>query len=452
VWAKIVAAANRNNEPGKLTTFIGYEYTSFREGGNLHRNVIFAGGKAPADIFGRLDSFNPEDLWSWMDEQRDAGMEVLSIPHNSNGSDGWMFDSEQWDGSPIDQAYAVKRMRNEPIVEVTQVKGTSETHPFLSPNDEWADFEIFPYRVARWETSRPRGSYVRDAYLTGLEIQARTGANPYRFGLVGASDTHNSGSRFDEEHFVGKVGKLDAFPERRGSVPVNMEDPVPAPAYRHVYRTYYSASGLTGVWAEQNTREDIYAALRRKETFATSGNRIRIRLFAGDLPPDAHKRDDWMTSGYQGGVPQGSELAATPEAPRLVVAALRDPAAAPLQRLQIIKGWIEDGRKRERVYDVACSDGLEVDPDTDRCPDNGATVDLSTCEFSEDSGAAELSATWSDPDYDPTESAFYYARALENPTCRWSTWDAVRAGVAPKPGHARTLQERAWTSPIWIDP
>ena len=446
-WAEIVAAAERHNRPGEFTTFIAYEYTPSRDGGNLHRNVVFAGSDVPKDIFGRLESANPEDLWQWMDEQRARGSDVLAIPHNSNGSDGWMFQDVQFDGSPIDADYADLRMRNEPVVEITQVKGTSETHPALSPNDEWADFEIFPYRIGQWGKSWPRGSYVREAWLTGLMLEERDGVNPYRFGVVAASDTHNAGSRFDEETFAGKVGVHDALPQRRGSVPVGEFDGLPT--YRHVYRTNYGASGIAGVWAEENTREAIFAAFRRKETFGTSGTRIRLRMFAGyDLPADLHERED-MAAGVPG-VPQGGDLAGGDGAPSFAVLALADPRAAPLQRLQVVKGWVEDGRKRERVFDIACSDGLAVHPETHRCPDNGATVDLATCAISADRGASQLGATWTDPEWDGAARAFYYARVLENPTCRWSTWDAIRAGVAPRLGLPETLQERAWTSPVWV--
>ncbi len=448
-WQDIVAAAETHYEPGKLTTFIGYEYTSFRESGNLHRNVIFASNRVPTDIFGRLESENPEELWRWMDEQRDQGFDVLAIPHNSNGSDGWMFDDEQWDGSPIDQEYAALRLRNEPIVEITQVKGTSETHPFLSPNDEWADFEIFPYRIANWLKSKPRGSYVRDAYLTGLKLDAESGVNPYKFGIVGASDTHNSGSRFDEETFVGKVGVMDAKPERRGSVPTAISENVPE--YRHVFRINYGAAGLTGVWAEENNRSSIYAAFRRKETFATTGTRIRLRMGAStEVAAGVHTRRDWAAEVTKKGVMQGGELVSGAKSPFFVVQAEQDARGAPLQRLQIIKGWYADGRKHEAVFDIACSDGLAV-ARGHRCPDNGASVDLASCAISADAGDAALSVTWQDPTYEAGQQAFYYARVLENPTCRWSTWDAVRAGVEPRSGWSTTIQERAWSSPIWIN-
>lgn len=446
-WREVVEAANRHNNPGEFTTFVAFEYTSSRGGGNLHRNVVFAGQAAPVVPFGRFDSLNPEDLWRWMDSQRGQGMEVLAIPHNANGSDGHMFQRVTWDGRPIDAAYASLRMRNEPIVEITQVKGTSETHPFLSPNDEWAGFEIFPYRIGSWAKSRPRGSYVRDALLTGLELDS----NPYRFGFVGASDTHNSGSRSDEATFAGKVGLADATPVRRGSVPASAPDE--AAAYRNVYRILFGASGITGVWADANTREAIFAALQRKETFATSGSRIRVRLFAGpDLPNGLARMDDMADLGYAFGVPMGGTLTKNRKPPRFAVVAMQDPLAAPLQRLQIVKGWIDNGQRQEQVFDIACSDGLSVDKRSHRCPDNSATVDLTTCKISAGVGASQLSATWTDPTFKRDQQAFYYARVLENPTCRWSTWDAIRAGVSPRAGIDATLQDRAWTSPVWYDP
>ena len=447
----IVAAAQRHYEPGVLTTFVGYEYTPSREGGNLHRNVIFKNEKTPRDIFSRLDSTNPEDLWTWMDEQRLAGFEMLSIPHNSNGSDGWMFETRQFDGSPIDAAYAAQRMRNEPLVEITQVKGTSETHPFLSPNDEWADFEIFPFRIAQFTKSKPRGSYVREAWLNGAAMEAEAGFNPYRFGVVGASDTHNSGHPFAESEFTGKVGVHDIAPINRGSIPSGSVNGMPA--YRETYRRFYSSSGMTGVWADANDRESIYAAFRRKETFATSGTRIKIRAFAGfGLPEDLHESRDMAAIGYARGTPMGGELPTdAPSSPTVVAMALRDPLGAPLARLQVIKGWIDNGARNEAVYDVACSEGARPNQDA-RCPDNGATVDLATCTIASGIGAEQLAASWRDPNFDPDQNAFYYVRALENPTCRWSTWDAVRSGVAPRQTLPATIEERAWTSPIWYSP
>jgi len=342
-------------------------------------------------------------------------------------------------------------MRNEPLVEVTQTKGTSETHPLLSPNDEWADFELMEFKIATREPSRPQGSYARRAYLDGLVMQETRGVNPYRFGLVGATDSHIAGGSYDESNFWGSHGLGDTTAELRGSVPSGEsegDDP------RYADAQLRSASGLTGVWAEANTRESIYAALRRKETFGTSGPRMRVRFFAG-YGWDAGLADaaDAVALAYASGVSMGGDLAArSGETPAFLVWATRDPAGAPLQRVQVVKGWVADGEARERVHDVACSDGLAVDPATQRCPDNGASVRLEDCSITADVGADELRTLWRDPDFDPGQRAFYYVRVLENPSCRWSTWDAIRAGVAPRPDWHATLQERAWSSPIWYVP
>ncbi len=447
-WKAIQEAAERHNAPGEFTTFIAYEYTSSRDG-NLHRNVFYRGSEVPELPFSRLDSLNPEDLWAWMDKHREEqGIDAIAVPHNANGSNGNMFQLTKFAGEPLTAAYAEQRMRNEPLVEITQVKGTSDTHPFLSPNDEWADFEIFPYQIASWNKSRPQGSYVREAWMNGLALEATEGLNPYRFGIVGASDTHNVGERFDEDKYLSKVGVLaDEAPER-GSVPV-----AEASGFTETYQRFFSASGLAGAWAAENTRDAVFEAFRRKETFATSGPRMKVRFAAsydfGDLTVDAAD----LLAHAEAGVVQGGDLAAEAEgAPVFLAWAMADPVGTRLQRLQIIKGWERDGRAEERVYDVACSDGLEVDAATGRCPDNGAEVDLEDCSITEGVGAADLRALWQDPDFDPQQRAFYYVRALENPTCRWSTWDAIRAGTAPRLDLQRTIQERAWTSPIWIRP
>ncbi len=471
-WRDSVAAAEAHYEPGKFTTFVAYEYTSSTDQrGNLHRNVIFrSGDRVPRIPFSRFHSQNPEGLWAWMDALRGQGIDSIAIPHNSNGSNGAMFMMTNWAGEPIDSQYAQRRMRNEPLVEVTQVKGTSDTHPLLSPNDEWADFEIMPYRVATMLHSEENGSYVRQAYLRGLQMEAQTGTNPYKFGLIGASDTHTGAGSFEEENFFSKIGILDANSRQRGSVPIDptayddaeADDGLALRATMDVdgrlflenaFNTW-SASGLAGVWAEQNTRDSIFDAFRRKETFATSGPRMSARLFAGyGYDPQLLKQSNWVETAYAQGVPMGGDLRARGKsAPSFIAWAARDATSAPLQRVQIIKGSFKDGEMSERVYDVACSDGLRVDPTTHRCPDNGASVDLSDCSISTNTGAAELMAVWQDPDFNPDEQAFYYVRALENPTCRWSTWDAVKAGVAPRPDLHATLQERVWSSPIWYIP
>ena len=468
-WQDIIESAERHNDPGNFTTFIGYEYTaSGPEFENLHRNVIFRGSRVPDLPYSRLESLNPEDLWTWMDKQREDGIESLAIPHNSNGSNGWMFQMTKFDGSPQDAAYAEQRMRNEPIVENSQVKGTSDTHPLLSPNDEWADYEIMPLRIASNLTSQAPGSYVRDAYLRGLELEEKEGFNPYRFGVIGASDTHNAAGSFEEDNYWSKTGITDIEPSQRGSVPIAAEQsevteddplgaaPVAAPdgrVYANAAAQFWSASGLAGVWAESNTREDIYAAFRRKETFSTSGPHIKVRFF-GSTKFDSSmlEASDAVAQAYEKGVTMGGDLSRSDEAPTFFAWAAQDPDTVALQRLQIIKGWRADGEAKEMVYDIACSDGGAVDPETHRCPDNGAGVDLSNCAVTPDKGAPELRTLWQDPDFDPEQRAFYYVRVLENPKCRWSTWDAIRAGIEPRVDMEATIQDRAWSSPIWYHP
>ena len=374
---------------------------------------------------------------------------------------------EDWAGDPLDDNYATQRIRNEPLVELTQIKGTSETHPALSPNDEWADFELMPYRVGTSLPSEPSGSYAREALLNGLALEDRGIVNAYQFGFVGASDTHSGLAPVDERDYLGPSGVLDATAELRGSVPLapDVAEIVAAAGRLRVeeidgkpygtggYETW-GASGLTGVWAEENTRDALYRAFRRKETFATSGPRMQVRLFGGyAFEEPMLTQADMLSQAYASGVSMGGELLAEDGGvPTLIVWATRDPESAPLQRLQIIKGWTVDGEHHEQVYDVACSDGGTLDPSTHRCPDNGASVDLSNCSITTGVGAGELKTVWRDPDFNPEHRAFYYARALENPTCRWSTWDAVRAGVPPRPDLNATLQERVWSSPIWYVP
>ena len=483
-WEDIIAAADEHNDPGNFTSFVAYEYTaSTQDMGNLHRNVIFKGSdRLPREPFSRFHSVNPEDLWDWMDELRTMGVESLSIPHNSNGSNGQMFKLEDWAGDPLDDAYAEQRMRNEPVVEITQVKGTSETHPLLSTRDEFAGFEIMPYRVATNALSAVNGSYAREALLNGLAIEQAGGENPYKFGFIGSSDTHSGAAAIEEDNYVSKLGLLSSEAVQRGSVPytgldaqtfywgsrvlaVTNPSPRGGAGYSKINGEVYingatptfGASGLAAAWAEENTRDSLYAAFRRKEVFATSGPRIQIRFFAGaNLDESMMSSPDGIDRAYEAGVTMGADLqlAETGEGvPKFLIMASADPSSAPLQRLQVIKGWVDEaGQTHEDVIDVACAKGAAVDPETKRCPDNGARVDISSCAINPDTGAAQLSALWSDPEFDPQTRAFYYARVIENPTCRWSTWDAIRAGVEPRPDLAKTLQERAWSSPINIVP
>jgi hypothetical protein len=477
-WADVARSANEHNDPGHFTTFIGYEFTTSTdiEGGNLHRNVIFNSSKASIRPWTRIDSINPEDLWTWQDKLRDKGVDTIAIPHNSNGSNGQMFEMESFKGNALDLEYANKRMRNEPIVEITQVKGTSDTHPLLSPDDEWADFEIMDVRVgSRPPTySKPSGSYVREAYLNGLTLEFTKQGNPYKFGLIGSTDTHVVAASLDESNFWSKVGLLDGDPENRGSVPLKEENVERLDEYMRAFNqpvsrvsleqgeyantgfTQWGASGLAAVWAEENTRESIFNAFRRKETFATTGTRIAVRFFGGYNLSSIDLNSEYLVSqAYQKGVTMGSDLLHNEnKIPEFLVWAQRDKNGAPLQRIQIIKGWIDNnsGRPKEKVYDVACSDGMQPDPATNRCPDNGARVNINDCSISTNVGSSELKTVWKDPEFAPDDKTFYYVRVLENPTCRWSTWDAIKAGYKPREGLHETIQERAWSSPIWYIP
>ena len=472
-WADEVRAAEVHYQPGKFTTFAAYEFSTTKEdGGSMHRNVIFRGTEnLPAVPFNRLMSLDPEDLWNWMDNLRkEEGVESLAIPHNSNKSNGQMFELATWAGDPMTLEHNERRMRNEPLVEITQVKGTSETHPALSMNDEWAGFEIDPYIAGggRLRNAQPAGGYVRDAMKKGLQLEAEGLGNPFRYGFIGSSDSHTGAGSYDETNYFAKVGLLDSTAALRGSVPIGDDDletlglsdaeessfylASDGRRYLHRSSSVFGASGLAAVWAEENTRESIYDAFRRKETFATSGPRIRVRFFAGhDLDGSMLETKDGIAGAYARGVPMGGDLIVEAgRVPSFIVWATRDPRSAPLQRVQVIKGWLEDGQPQEQVFDVACADGLTVDPTTHRCPDNGAKVNLSDCAFSADRGAGEFKTLWQDPGFSEKLKAFYYARVLENPTCRWSTWDAIRAGESPRSDLPATIQERAWSSPIWF--
>ena len=477
-WADVARSANEHNDPGHFTTFIGYEFTTSTdiEGGNLHRNVIFNSSKASIRPWTRIDSINPEDLWTWQDKLRDKGVDTIAIPHNSNGSNGQMFEMESFKGNALDIEYAKKRMRNEPLVEITQVKGTSDTHPLLSPDDEWADFEIMDVRVgSRPPTySKPSGSYVREAYLNGLTLEFTKQGNPYKFGLIGSTDTHVVAASLDESNFWSKVGLLDGDPENRGSVPLKEENVERLDEYMRAFNqpvsrvsleqgeyantgfTQWGASGLAAVWAEENTRESIFNAFRRKETFATTGTRIALRFFGGyNLSSIDLNSESLVNEAYQKGVTMGSDLLHNEnKIPEFLVWAQRDKNGAPLQRIQIIKGWIDNnsGRPEEKVFDVACSDGIQPDPITNRCLDNGARVNINDCSITSNVGSSELKTVWKDPEFAPDDKTFYYVRVLENPTCRWSTWDAIKAGYKPREGLHETIQERAWSSPIWYIP
>ena len=454
-WGEIQEAAARNNQPGRFTTFVGYEYTSAPGGRNLHRNVIFRSAKVAGMPYSASESADPEDLWRTMDGWRAKGVEALAIPHNANGSDGLMFDTVRLNGKPIDRAYAELRARNEPLTEITQIKGTSETHPSLSTNDEWANFEIMERYIGQDKpVTKFAGGYVRRALEDGILFREKLGANPFKLGFIGSSDTHNAApGSVEEPNYFSKTARRDGLPELRGSVPPKGAKTWEGTEAGPVFQTW-GASGLAGVWAEENSREAIYAALRRKETFATSGPRIKVRFFASyDFPADLLTRPDTVRQAYAHGVPMGGDLLPSKgRAPKFLIWALRDPRSGYLQRAQVVKGWIENGVAKEQVFDVACSDGASPDPKTARCPANGAGVNLKTCEPERFKGDVELRTVWKDPGFDPKQRAFYYVRVLENPSCRWSTWDALRNGTPPNPQLQPTIMERAWSSPIWFEP
>jgi Protein of unknown function (DUF3604) len=454
-WQELIALADRHSIPGEFTAFVGYEYTPMPEGQNLHRNVIFRGSDVPVRPFSDLDSKNPEDLWAWMEKARADGSDVLAIPHNANGSNGLMYRRVDHAGRPIDARYAEIRLRNEPVSEVYQIKGQSEAHPSLSSNDEWAGFELMEGLLGRPSVrSEPHGSYVRRALMDGLEIEATGLPNPYRMGMIGSSDGHNATSPTEEANFTGKLGTLDGTPEAR----LQLGDANASGLVVGDRKTGspFSAAGLAGVWAHANTREDVFDALRAREVFATSGPRIAVRLFAGFELTPADLASGIAAAGYERGVPMGGVLAVDggeKRPPTLLVEAVQDPREAPLERIQIVKAWVDaDGQAREKVYDVACAGGAAPDPRTDRCALESTPPDLTTCEIGAGQGQAQLSAAVSAPDYRLGERSFYYARVLQVPTCRWSSWDALRLGVAPPPGAVAFLQERAVSSPIWLEP
>jgi hypothetical protein len=467
-WQREIEAANRNYQPGKFTTFIAYEWSAMPDGQNLHRNVIFRGDQAP-NPFTSVDSPRPEDLWAFLTNIRKQGYEALAIPHNSNASNGLMFDWVDSEGRPIDQSYAENRAANEPLAEISQNKGASETHPALSPSDEFANFEFYDHLLISPAKSKPGGSYVRDALGRGLEIATRTqGVNPYKYGIIGASDFHNGLSDSAENAYVGTIGATDptrklpdlgAFEQRMADFRNGMVDPQAANSAgpQISFNIYENGSGnLTGVWAEQNTRESIYGALRRKETFATSGTRLKFRLFGGwNFGKGILKDQDWVKQAYAQGVPMGGDLPAKPAAaaaPSFLVWSIKDPDGANLDRVQIVKVWLQDGKHVEKLFDVALSNGRKVNPKTGKAPAIGNTVDLQTATYSNTIGATQLSTLWRDPEFDPKVPAVYYLRVLEIPTPRWSTLLTVKRGTPLPPDVPATIQERGWSSPIWYTP
>jgi hypothetical protein len=449
VWKKNVALADQATQPGKFTAFCSYEWTSMPNNMNLHRNIFFKDcAKVPPQPFSALDSFNPVDLWSWMDGQRKAGNDLLAISHNANLSDGRMFPTEvDTKGRPIDAAYAASRVRNEPLIEMKQLKGTSETHPMLSPTDEFANFEIMSVLLGNPPGRIPHivGSYARQALKDGIAMQDSKGFNPYKFGFGAASDSHNTAVPYRQDNFFGGHTLFDGTIEARmsGTLVSNMFDA----------RTEGTA-GLTGVWAEENTRASLFEAMQRRETFAVSGPHIKVRLFGGwEYTTDMLADQDWVKTGYAKGVPMGGDLPpAKGKPPTFMVWAVKDPTSGNLDRIQIVKGWTKSGQSFEKIFDVVWAGDRKPDKWTGVVPPIGSTVDVENATYTNTIGAVELKTVWTDPEFDPSLHAFYYARVLEIPTPRWTTLQAKQLGIAPPDVVSPTLQERAWSSPIWYTP
>lgn len=462
MWHRLTKAAEDYNSPGLFTALIGYEWTASPDGSNLHRNVVFRDGKKKADQvvpMSTYDSEDPEDLWQWMaDYEKKIGGQVLAIPHNGNLSNGLMFDDVTLTSKkPLDRQYAERRSKWEPLYEVTQIKGDGETHPLLSPNDEFADFETWDrgsFAAAKEPEMLPR-EYAREGLKRGLAFGAKLGVNPYKFGLIGSTDSHTSLATTAEDNFFGKAAAMEPTAD-----PIRFEEKVtgflPDPKGRDYAIRHYqaSASGLAAVWARENTREALWDAMARKEVYATTGTRLVVRVFAGaDFSANDLQRHDFAKYGYEHGVPMGGDLARSDKAPAFLVRAMRDPDGANLDRIQIIKGWLDaNGNTHEKVYDVALSGGRKIGKDGVGKGLVGNSVDVKNASYTNSIGEAFLQAYWRDPEFDSARRAFYYVRVLEIPTPRWTTYDAKYFGVKAPEDVPASIQERAYTSPIWYTP
>jgi hypothetical protein len=460
IWQKMIATAEEFNEPGRFTALIAFEWTSLVNGGNMHRNVIFRDGADKASEvvpYTQLPPFgspNPLDLYDYLGRyEEDTGGSAMAIAHNGNLSNGIMFPVDRrYEGSPVDRAYVEARNKWEPLYEVTQMKGDGEAHPLLSPEDEFADYETWDVGnldlSAAKEDEMLQYEYAREALKNGLLLEERLGTNPYKFGLVGATDSHTGMATAEEENFMGKHTGYEASPGRLTHPFMNTES-------GRLDAWQMAASGYQAVYATENTRASIFDAMQRKETYATTGPRIMVRFFGGweYTDEDMNSRQPAFR-GYEKGVPMGGDLRErTGDAsPSFMVYALRDPIGANLDRIQIVKGWVDDDDEtQERVYDVAWSDNRRAGSDG-KLPPVGNTVDVANATWTNSIGASELATVWTDPDFDPEQRAFYYARVLEIPTPRWIVYDAFRYGIDIPEGATTTGQERAYTSPIWYTP
>ncbi len=462
IWEYVLAEAEAYYDPGVFTTMIGFEWTSLIEGNNMHRVVLFRDGSdrtkqiVPMTMTPPTGSPDPRDLWKYMARYEEkTGGEVLAIPHNGNLSNGIMFPLEaRYNGEPVSGDYLTERARWEPLYEVTQIKGDGETHSFLSPDDEFADFETWDMAnlsgTEAKESSMLAGEYARSALLRGLAIRQGQGTNPYQFGLIGSTDTHTSLATAGEDNFFGKNSVDEPHPKR-------MDYSMKEVDGGELRSWQSSASGLAAVWATENTREAVFDAMLRKEVYGTTGPRMTLRIFGGwDFVSKDLKSRTPEQAGYEKGVPMGGTLRArtesAPKAPSFMVYALRDPMGANLDRIQIVKGWIdEDGTTFEKVYNVAWSGDRAADDNGD-IPAVGNTVDVANATWVNSIGASELGKVWTDPEFDPSQLAFYYARVLEVPTPRWTTYDAAHFGIDIPEGAPTAIQERAYSSPIWYQP
>ena len=447
MWSEMVKITDQYNEPGTFTTLLGYEWSSQPNMGNLHRNVIFRDTEhIPEFPFSYFDSEKPEDLWKWMDLQRENGSILLAIPHNGNLSNGTMFPMVDSYGSPISRAYAESRMRNEPLTEIVQTKGQSETHPLMSPNDEFSDFEIWTKPVAGpGVVNVLETNYVRNALMNGLKIEQEIGINPYKYGVVGGGDIHTSIVSHEEYAHTGEHNLKSGTPKQR-LLEIRPGEPS---------KIEQGSAGLSCVWAEENTRAAIFDAMNRKETWATTGSRITVRVFAGfDFGNTQPGDQDWVKTGYEKGVPMGANMKGPHEgeATQLMIWALKGPNSGNLDRIQVIKGWADEkGQAHEKIYNVAWSGDRSLDPNG-KLPVVGNTVDITNASYTNSIGSSALKTVWTDPDFDASIPAFYYIRVLEIPTPRWSTYDAKALGIEPPKDFPATIQERAWSSPIWYTP
>lgn len=459
-WARTVSAAEKYNEPGVFTAFIGYEWTSLVKGNNMHRVVVYRDGgdkggqMVPFTTMEPQGSTTPRKLWAWMEGyEKSTGGDVLAIPHNGNLANGIMFPMDkQSDGKRIDAEYVALRDKWEPLYEATQIKGDGETHPLLSPEDEFADYETWD--IGNLDVSEAKtddmlaGEYAREALKRGLKLEAKLGTNPYKFGMIGSTDSHTSLATAQEDNFFGKHSGAEPSPER-------MSHPFMSNENGTIMGWQMVSSGLAAVWARDNTREALFDAMARKEVYATTGSRMMVRFFGGwdFTPADLRGNRQPAFSGYHKGVPMGSDLPpkGMKSSPSFMVFALRDPVGANLDRIQIIKGWYDGGKLREKVYDVSWSG--ERKPGADgKLPPVGNTVSAPSASWTNTIGASELGTVWTDPDFNPKHRAFYYARVMEIPTPRWSTYDAFRFGLDIPEGAPVSTQERAYTSPIWYTP